>query len=179
MCRNQRSKTEAKIAQLGERMTEDHKVRCSIHLLGAFLLLFSYSTVTTTIIIIISTPILSLYFPYSTNNPLFPLYFIILFSFVNVLSLLQSKESRSPSLLHRHSRRLFAVMHAHIQLGREHKTATRTTESQSTLDAFPANYSPFCFFKILNSSSFFFRRARMRHCASRRGISTTLSFRSR
>ena len=28
---------EAKIAQLGERMTEDHKVRCSIHLLGAFL----------------------------------------------------------------------------------------------------------------------------------------------
>ena len=29
--------TEAKIAQLGERMTEDHKVRCSIHLLGAFL----------------------------------------------------------------------------------------------------------------------------------------------
>ena len=26
----------AKIAQLGERMTEDHKVRCSIHLLGAF-----------------------------------------------------------------------------------------------------------------------------------------------
>ena len=27
---------EAKIAQLGERMTEDHKVRCSIHLLGAF-----------------------------------------------------------------------------------------------------------------------------------------------
>ena len=28
--------TEAKIAQLGERMTEDHKVRCSIHLLGAF-----------------------------------------------------------------------------------------------------------------------------------------------
>ena len=30
-------KTEAKIAQLGERMTEDHKVRCSIHLLGAFL----------------------------------------------------------------------------------------------------------------------------------------------
>ena len=29
-------KTEAKIAQLGERMTEDHKVRCSIHLLGAF-----------------------------------------------------------------------------------------------------------------------------------------------
>lgn len=24
----------AKIAQLGERMTEDHKVRCSIHLLG-------------------------------------------------------------------------------------------------------------------------------------------------
>ena len=31
----------AKIAQLGERMTEDHKVRCSIHLLGAFLLLLS------------------------------------------------------------------------------------------------------------------------------------------
>ena len=30
------SETEAKIAQLGERMTEDHKVRCSIHLLGAF-----------------------------------------------------------------------------------------------------------------------------------------------
>ena len=28
--------SEAKIAQLGERMTEDHKVRCSIHLLGAF-----------------------------------------------------------------------------------------------------------------------------------------------
>ena len=28
---------EAKIAQLGERMTEDHKVRCSIHLLGVFL----------------------------------------------------------------------------------------------------------------------------------------------
>ena len=36
--------TEAKIAQLGERMTEDHKVRCSIHLLGAFLCpLFSCS----------------------------------------------------------------------------------------------------------------------------------------
>ena len=30
---------EAKIAQLGERMTEDHKVRCSIHLLGAFFFL--------------------------------------------------------------------------------------------------------------------------------------------
>ena len=29
-------RTVAKIAQLGERMTEDHKVRCSIHLLGAF-----------------------------------------------------------------------------------------------------------------------------------------------
>ena len=29
----------AKIAQLGERMTEDHKVRCSIHLLGAFFFL--------------------------------------------------------------------------------------------------------------------------------------------
>ena len=36
-------KTEAEIAQLGERMTEDHKVRCSIHLLGAFLLLFIVS----------------------------------------------------------------------------------------------------------------------------------------
>ena len=33
----------AKIAQLGERMTEDHKVRCSIHLLGAFFFLFSPS----------------------------------------------------------------------------------------------------------------------------------------
>ena len=33
---------EAKIAQLGERMTEDHKVRCSIHLLGAF---FSFAPV--------------------------------------------------------------------------------------------------------------------------------------
>ena len=31
-----RARLEAKIAQLGERMTEDHKVRCSIHLLGAF-----------------------------------------------------------------------------------------------------------------------------------------------
>ena len=30
------AETVAKIAQLGERMTEDHKVRCSIHLLGAF-----------------------------------------------------------------------------------------------------------------------------------------------
>ena len=34
---NMKPLTEAKIAQLGERMTEDHKVRCSIHLLGAFL----------------------------------------------------------------------------------------------------------------------------------------------
>ena len=33
---------EAKIAQLGERMTEDHKVRCSIHLLGVFLFLLEY-----------------------------------------------------------------------------------------------------------------------------------------
>ena len=32
---------EAKIAQLGERMTEDHKVRCSIHLLGVFSLFLS------------------------------------------------------------------------------------------------------------------------------------------
>ena len=36
MCHIGRQKSEAKIAQLGERMTEDHKVRCSIHLLGAF-----------------------------------------------------------------------------------------------------------------------------------------------
>ena len=36
--------TEAKIAQLGERMTEDHKVRCSIHLLGAFFSLFAAAT---------------------------------------------------------------------------------------------------------------------------------------
>ena len=42
MCHIGRQKSEAKIAQLGERMTEDHKVRCSIHLLGAFL--FSFST---------------------------------------------------------------------------------------------------------------------------------------
>ena len=34
--RRWRARTAAKIAQLGERMTEDHKVRCSIHLLGAF-----------------------------------------------------------------------------------------------------------------------------------------------
>ena len=32
----------AKIAQLGERMTEDHKVRCSIHLLGEFFFLFVF-----------------------------------------------------------------------------------------------------------------------------------------
>ena len=35
---------EAKIAQLGERMTEDHKVRCSIHLLGAFFFLCPFPT---------------------------------------------------------------------------------------------------------------------------------------
>ena len=34
---SEKTLSEAKIAQLGERMTEDHKVRCSIHLLGAFL----------------------------------------------------------------------------------------------------------------------------------------------
>ena len=34
---NKKNPIEAKIAQSGERMTEDHKVRCSIHLLGAFL----------------------------------------------------------------------------------------------------------------------------------------------
>ena len=36
ICSLKRMRSEAKIAQLGERMTEDHKVRCSIHLLGAF-----------------------------------------------------------------------------------------------------------------------------------------------
>ena len=35
------SPIEAKIAQLGERMTEDHKVRCSIHLLGVLFLYLS------------------------------------------------------------------------------------------------------------------------------------------
>ena len=33
---NFKTQSVAKIAQLGERMTEDHKVRCSIHLLGEF-----------------------------------------------------------------------------------------------------------------------------------------------
>ena len=42
---NKRGATaEAKIAQLGERMTEDHKVRCSIHLLGAFFSIGSSKT---------------------------------------------------------------------------------------------------------------------------------------
>ncbi len=45
------SPIEAKIAQLGERMTEDHKVRCSIHLLGAFLLLY-FSFVSTCLLLV-------------------------------------------------------------------------------------------------------------------------------
>ena len=141
--------------------------------------LFSIFNLLTRYLLLLSLLLPNLHFPYSTNNPLFPLYFIILFRFVNVLSLLQPKEPRRPLLLYRHSRRFLAVMRANIQLRREHQTATRTAESQSMLHSFPANYSPFCFFKIRNSSSLFFRRARMRHCASRRGISTTLSFRSR
>ena len=35
----------AKIAQLGERMTEDHKVRCSIHLLGEFFFFFGFQSI--------------------------------------------------------------------------------------------------------------------------------------
>ena len=42
--------SEAKIAQLGERMTEDHKVRCSIHLLGAFFPFFFKMCVTDVLI---------------------------------------------------------------------------------------------------------------------------------
>ena len=38
---NFKTQSVAKIAQLGERMTEDHKVRCSIHLLGEFFICFS------------------------------------------------------------------------------------------------------------------------------------------
>ena len=41
---NFKTQSVAKIAQLGERMTEDHKVRCSIHLLGEFFFVFVFSS---------------------------------------------------------------------------------------------------------------------------------------
>ena len=73
MCHFGRQKSEAKIAQLGERMTEDHKVRCSIHLLGAFFHFLLFAVSNCNFILIAPSPHtpFSLFNKQPTFSPLF------------------------------------------------------------------------------------------------------------